>query len=280
MKEEKEKIQWHPAFAAAMELEFLQDRDGLEFQREHTLNTKPLLIDLLIIKRNKEKPLENDMGKLFRKYNILEYKSPDDSFGIDDWHKVVTYAGLFKAYGETENAITVEDVTITVIRESKPEKLFRHLEEQGCHMRKAFDGIYYVEGHMYYAAQIIVARELDRETYVWLRALSGKMEEKDMRELLQRASRLTGKHDKEMADSVMDVSMKANRDVIEKMMGDEHMYEVLMELMEPKIQEREQWAARQTAERMLRKGKVPLEDIAEYSGLSIEAVRQMKTEIQ
>ncbi len=62
------------------------------------------------------------------------------------------------------------------------------------------------------------------------------------------------------------------------------MYEVLMELMEPKIQEREQWAARQsarqTAERMLRKGKMPLEDIAEYSGLSIEAVRQMKTEIQ
>jgi hypothetical protein len=36
---------------AAMNLEFAQDRDALVFEKEHNLNTKPLEIDLLVIKR-------------------------------------------------------------------------------------------------------------------------------------------------------------------------------------------------------------------------------------
>lgn len=46
------KIQWHPGFVAAMNLEFRQNRDDLVFEKEHNLNTKPLEIDLLIIKKD------------------------------------------------------------------------------------------------------------------------------------------------------------------------------------------------------------------------------------
>lgn len=40
-------IQWHPAFVSAMNLELLENREDLVFEREYNLNTKPLEIDLL-----------------------------------------------------------------------------------------------------------------------------------------------------------------------------------------------------------------------------------------
>ena len=44
------KTQWHPAFYSAMQLEFRENRDDLEFHIEKVLNTKPLVMDLLILK--------------------------------------------------------------------------------------------------------------------------------------------------------------------------------------------------------------------------------------
>ena len=41
------KIQWHPAFGAAAELEPSANRTELDFQREYNLGSKPLQIDLL-----------------------------------------------------------------------------------------------------------------------------------------------------------------------------------------------------------------------------------------
>lgn len=49
-------IQWHPAFISAMNLELLENKNDLVFEREYNLNTKPLEIDLLIIKKEKTFP--------------------------------------------------------------------------------------------------------------------------------------------------------------------------------------------------------------------------------
>lgn len=45
------KVQWHPGFVAAMNLELAQNRDALVFEKEYNLNAKPLEIDLLVIKK-------------------------------------------------------------------------------------------------------------------------------------------------------------------------------------------------------------------------------------
>ena len=39
------KIQWHPGFVSAMNLELMKYRESLEFEKEYNLNTKPLEID-------------------------------------------------------------------------------------------------------------------------------------------------------------------------------------------------------------------------------------------
>lgn len=81
------KIQWHPGFVAAMNLEFAKNRQDLIFEKEYNLNTKPLEIDLLVVKKNASVSISNEIGKLFRGHNIMEYKSPEDHLDIDDFYK-------------------------------------------------------------------------------------------------------------------------------------------------------------------------------------------------
>ena len=92
------KIQWHPGFYAATEIELRQNRSDLEFHREYNLSKKPLQIDLLIIEKLNDITLQNEIGAIFRKYNIIEYKSPEDSLNIDDFFKTVGYAYLYKGW--------------------------------------------------------------------------------------------------------------------------------------------------------------------------------------
>ena len=60
MSEENLKNQWHPGFVAAVNLEFAKDRDILQYEREYNLNTKPLSVDLLVIKKSRQGKLENE----------------------------------------------------------------------------------------------------------------------------------------------------------------------------------------------------------------------------
>lgn len=56
-------IQWHPGFIGAMNLELLKNWDDLLFEKEYNLNTKPLEIDLLVIRKNTGVQIENEIRK-------------------------------------------------------------------------------------------------------------------------------------------------------------------------------------------------------------------------
>lgn len=47
------KTQWHPAFVSAMKLELIEDAEYLDYTSEYNLNTKPLEMDLLIVKKER-----------------------------------------------------------------------------------------------------------------------------------------------------------------------------------------------------------------------------------
>lgn len=79
---EDTKIQWHAAFVSAMNLELAQNRSDLIYHKEYNLNTKPLEVDLLVIKKESDIQITNEIGKLFRGHNIVEYKSPQDHLNI------------------------------------------------------------------------------------------------------------------------------------------------------------------------------------------------------
>ena len=44
-------LQWHPAFYADLQIEFREETEKLKFEREYLLSSKPMAIDVLIIKK-------------------------------------------------------------------------------------------------------------------------------------------------------------------------------------------------------------------------------------
>lgn len=189
-----------------MDLELNENRKDLEYNKEYNLNTKPLEVDLLVIKKNKESQIVNEIGKLFRWNNIIEYKSPEDSLDIDMFYKAGAYASLYKSY-----------------------------ESHNIKITNPYSGIYYVMDSILFPTQIIVGRELDKKSHVWLRALSDQMQEQEMKELLEKIEKLKLKLDKELADSVLEVSIRANWEIIKELRRNENMCQALLEIMEPEI---------------------------------------------
>ena len=233
---EDAQIQWHPAFVAAMNLEFRQNKNELIYEKEYNLNTKPLSIDLLVLKKHGDVPIENEIGRIFRGHNILEYKSEDDHLDIDVFYKVSSYAALYKAYGERLDSVKAEDVTVSLIRRAKPEGLFRYFTEHGTLVRNPYPGIYYIESEVLFPTQIVVVRELDKASHIWLGALSGKLEKRDMEGLLESTRALHEKSEKEFADSVLQVSIAANKRIVDELKGvEKDMCQALLEIMEPEI---------------------------------------------
>lgn len=231
------KIQWHPGFVAAMNLEFEQNRDDLIYEKEYNLNTKPLEIDLLVIKKDSNVQIVNEIGKLFRGHNIVEYKSPDDHLDIDSFYKAGAYGCLYKASGESVDERPADDITISIVRDSKPEGLFRYFEEHHIKVSNPYVGIYYILEAVLFPTQIVVGRELNQKNHTWIKALSNKVQKQEMRELLERVYSLTEKFDKELADSVLEVSIRANKQIVGELRGDDSMCQALLEIMEPEINE-------------------------------------------
>lgn len=75
---EEKTLQWHAAFQAALQIEFMEEKEYLQFLEEYNLSKKPLQIDTLIIKLEPGRKIQKSLGRIFRQYNIVEYKSPGD----------------------------------------------------------------------------------------------------------------------------------------------------------------------------------------------------------
>ena len=59
------KIQWDHGFVSAMNLELCENRTDLIYEKEYNLNTKPLEIDLLVIKKDRKVQIINEIGSCF-----------------------------------------------------------------------------------------------------------------------------------------------------------------------------------------------------------------------
>ena len=244
---ENTKIQWHSGFYGAAELEFGSDKEVLEFNREYNLSKEPLRMDLLIIKKVANVPIKNEIGRMFRTYNVVEYKSPDDSLSISDYYKTVAYACLYKAETEGTEEIFDADTTVSVVREEKPVKLLKQLRERYEVTQKA-DGIYRING-MIFPMQILVTKELDKEAHIWVTSLTRTLNREQAQELLVSCAGLNNEGDKRNADSVVNVASEANIKLFRKMIQEgDQMCEELKELLAPEIVEFKIRLAEQDAE--------------------------------
>ena len=169
-------IPWHPAFIEALRLEFEDYKDVLEFYPELQLTTEPLRIDCVVIKKTKEVEIKKNIGKIFRTWNLIEYKSPDDYVSVSDFYKVYGYACIYTFL----NKITVTDLTITFVESHYPKELIKHLiKTRSYTVAETSPGVYTVSGDIL-PIQIIDNRKLSVEDNVWLKNLSNKLNRSDV----------------------------------------------------------------------------------------------------
>ena len=236
-KNETKKTQWHPAFCSAMKLELATNKKDLEYISEHELNSKPIRIDLLVIEKAEGIIIENEIGKIFKKYNIVEYKSPDDELNVDTYFKVLAYACLYKAQAKTVNGIDVDDITISIVRQRKPIGIFKWFRKQGCEIEQTYKGIYYIKHKFFFDTQILVLKELNQDMHLWLTSLNKNMKKPAAEKLLTTINGLSEKDEREYADSVLEVSMKVNKKIFLGLKEAPYMCEQLAKLMEPELNE-------------------------------------------
>ena len=244
------KIQWHPGFRGAFQREFRKYREYLHFEEELPLTVGSLFVDLIVIEMIQPVPMENELGKIFRKHNVCEYKGPDDALNIDDYYKTLAYACLYKCSGQTVDAIPAREITVSLIRDAYPRQLIHALEAEGHTVTERYPGVFYLEfpedenGKTLFPTQIIVTNRLERETHSGLRVLRRPADGEDVLRFLKEVEQAKEPGDIANINAILGVSMAANAELygkIGKEIDASMLHPALMELVKDDLEDR--WKA-------------------------------------
>jgi len=202
-----DKIQWHPAFDAALQIELEDEAEYLEFEPEHLLSKKPMQIDVLV-KNEKTVKIKKNIGRIFRQYNIIEYKSPDDKLNIDDFYKTYGYACLYKSETGGIDEIPATELTITLVCYHYPVKMLQKLEqEKNLIIDNVESGIYYFLGDSI-PIQLIVIPKLSKENNYWLNNLRNDLKSGgEIRNFIEQYGK---KKNSKLYQALADTIMRAN----------------------------------------------------------------------
>ena len=228
-------IKWHHGFVSAMKLELKNHAEHITFHSEYVLNNSPKFIDLIIIKREDIEDREDDLLMQFNRLNVFEYKGVGDELDIDVFSKGIAYACLFKSEQTEIEPRDFEDITLIFVRAAKPVKLLKQLKGKRI-VVKHQKGVYTINVTQLFEIRIIVLNEIDFETHPWLSALTGKVDTCKAQKLVLLEKNAMSKWERDNAEVVMDVIIKANKWVFQSAKGgSEYMCEAMWELMQPEI---------------------------------------------
>lgn len=276
---ENPQIDWHSGFAGGLELSFRKYRNDIKIEREISLSKEPLRIDFMVIKKDHQLIVDNSVGRIFRKYNIIEYKNPTDTLNIDVVWKCIGYAGIYKGYAKTVNEIPDTELTISIFRNSKPVKLLEDMEQAGRVVDNPCPGIYRINGLSILPLQIVVPPELEEDDFNAIRLLMAKADKEGLVEFLKEASRYTEKEDRLNASVVLHVISAVNEDLIRAITEEQGMRDYLTILMSDEFNAAENRGRKQgrndIIESMLRNGKTP-EEISNFTGISLDTIKTVQ----
>jgi len=203
--EEEEGIPWHTAFFEAIRMELDEYSRDLQFIPEFPLNTRPLKIDVVIIKKSRDVAIQKNIASIFRKENVVEYKSPRDYVSVGDFYKVYGYACLYISLNKAD----IMDLSLTFVESRYPRELLAHLREvRGYTVEEKLPGIYIIKGDIL-PIQVIDSRKLSEDENIWLKDLYDKLNEQEKRRIATEIQKL-GKDKAALMKAYLYVIQRAN----------------------------------------------------------------------
>ena len=165
---------------------------------------------------------------------MIYTKSPGDELGIDDFYKVFGYACIYKEETGGQNEIPAEDITVSLVREGKPEALIKYLSGK-CKVVEKSPGIYRVEG-LLFPMQILVTGKLDPVLHTWLCSLTRSLKKEEAESLLDNYSVLENTGDRKNAGVIVNFVSNVNNELFLKIAErNGRMTEELKILLAPEI---------------------------------------------
>jgi hypothetical protein len=247
----QKKIYWHDSFFEGLQLEFHEYGSVLTFENERLLSEQALRIDVVVIKKEKDIRINKDIGRIFRGYNLFEYKPEKDSLSVNDYNKVIGYAYLYSSFSK----VPLSDITVTFSLTVFPRELVKYLRnETRQNVTSAGDGIYYVDGEKF-PVQILRSGKLAKE-HLFLRNLRRGLSAEEALEVYK-ACESVGVSDKR--NVYLDRLIQANHIAFREAM---RMSETLKELF-LEIAEEDEWLGQRINEKVVRMAEERAEKMAE-----------------
>lgn len=156
------------------------------------------------------------------------------------WHPA--FACLYKVYEEHIDEVRLDDITITLVRET------------------------------------IVSKYLSKENQKWLTLLSSDLNEEDAERVVTQVKSLTQNAEKIYGDSVLQVALKENERIFNKVKEDKDMCEALRKLMEPEMNEALEKQRKDIISKFLNAGN-SVEEISRIMQVPLDEVREIEKEL-
>ena len=153
--------QWHPLFVISLKEAFAGALPGeVEIIPEVALSSKPLDVDVVVVKKGETARLNHPVADIFRTYNLFEFKSPGDRLEPNDYDKGMAVLRLYKAI-EHKKMLTLDSFTLTFVSNRRPRAMLRMLAMRGLPViaGKPVQGFYQVEKEAV-PVQVLVLKEL------------------------------------------------------------------------------------------------------------------------
>ena len=203
MKVQFDKIYWHEAFFEALQLEFKDYLDILHFDNEFPLSKEALIIDALVIRKDSQRQISKNIGRIFKGHNIFEFKSEKDTITWQDYNKVMAYAYLYSAFKD----VPVNQITLSFCVTMHPRNLLKYLEhERKFEIAQVEPGVYYVTGDTF-PIQILESKMLSQEENLFVRNLRSQLQYDDALKTLTEYEGIKGLNPK---NAYLDRLLKAN----------------------------------------------------------------------
>ena len=277
---------WHAGFEALLRIEAHKYGERVRVKTEHLLGEEPPRADFVVLIAEEGLMTDKAIFRIFLKHNICEFKNPHDALNGRVIRKGCGYANLYIGTAEHEGDIPPDQVTLSIFRAAKPEKLFREMAEKGQLTEDAVKGIYHVEGVMDLPFQIVITSELEGPEYAAYRALTDQASGEDVEQVIRAGTRETDAAMQAHYRVFLDLVARKNPDVIEEIRRNQVMErdwtDIFKDVIDEKMNAREQDTTVAhirnimesfgvSLERAMESLKIPQSQQATYAGLVAQA---------
>ena len=268
---EEHRVDYHAGLVAALKTKYDDQFVFMETIKELILGEQPPRLDAVVLKKETNHHLNDEIGCFFHEHNVFEFKGYGDGININDIYKIEGYALFYMTIDRKVNEIPFGAITITVLQYRFPRDVLKALEANGCTVNQRSEGIYEVSGGpVIFPFQIVDAVVLGEDWDILKVLVPGATEkqiEKIQTEYAHADSNVLKQH---LAD-VLRTAFESNRTVFKKMKEEGKMSEAVEFVFKEEIQEIADKKEEKTIENML-KDNVKVSAIAKWTGASSDKI--------